>query len=120
MRHYLKSISVLFCLISLALCPASLVLGTENSGTELTGTGTESLATSGKQPLKPTGEERLVTILQSVEAAEAERADIIKRLKAAPTEVEKKELEEDVERLTRRLEELNTSLEGARNRWGEP
>ncbi len=111
MRHYLKSISVLFCLISLALCPASLVLGTENSGTELTGTGTESLATSGKQPLKPTGEERLVTILQSVEAAEAERADIIKRLKAAPTEVEKKELEEDVERLTRRLEELNTSLE---------
>jgi len=111
MRHYLNSISVLFCLISLAVCPASLVWGTENSGSELTGTGTKSLAASGKQPLEPTGEERLVTILQSVKAAEAERADIIMRLKAAPTEAEKKELEEDVERLTRRLEELNTSFE---------
>jgi hypothetical protein len=111
MRHYLNSISVLSCLISLVVCAASPVWGAEGSGTELTGTGTESLAASGRQPLEPTGEERLVAILQSVKAAEVERADIIKRLKAVPTEAEKKDLEEDVERLTRRLEELNTSFE---------
>lgn len=101
-HRYLNCISILFCLISLVVFSASPTRESENSGAQLTETGAESLVASGKQPLEPAREERLLGILQSVKAAEVERADIIERLKTVPTEAEKKELEEDVERLLRK------------------
>lgn len=70
----------------------------------------ESLAAE-QPPAKVTRDQRLDAILKSIEAAKAERAEIAKRLKVAPADVDAKELEADVERLNRRLDELRTSLE---------
>jgi hypothetical protein len=50
-------------------------------------------------------------ILKSIKAAESERSGLQKRLKAAATDTEKKEAQDEVERITQRLAELNTSFE---------
>jgi hypothetical protein len=71
----------------------------------------ESREAGPNQPAEASSTQRLDTILQSIEAAKAERAEIVKRLRAAPADVEAKELEADVARLTGRLDELRTSLE---------
>lgn len=92
-------------------CAAAPVRAADPPANQSTPTAAESPAAAGQYPREPTREARLSTILQSIKAAEAERADIKKRLKTAATEADKKELEEDVKRLTQRLEELNTSFE---------
>jgi len=71
------------------------------------GSGATGASPSAKAPR----DQRLDAILKSIEVAKAERAEIVKRLKAAPADVEAKELGADVERLNRRLDELRTSLE---------
>jgi hypothetical protein len=71
----------------------------------------DPLAAAGAQPTEPTREGRLEAILTSIEAAEKERTSVKKQLKSAATEADKKELQEDVKRITQRLEELNTSFE---------
>jgi hypothetical protein len=60
---------------------------------------------------EPTREERLDAILESIKAAENERANIKKRLQKASADVEKKSLQEDLTRLNKRIEELRTSFE---------
>nr|MCU0254833.1 hypothetical protein [Acidobacteriota bacterium] len=83
----------------------------EQAGSEARAADTGPGATNAGQQAKAPRDQRLDAILTSIEAAKAERAEIAKRLKAAPADVDAKELEADVERLNRRLDELRTSLE---------
>ncbi|MCG6860139.1 MAG: hypothetical protein LJE70_02455 [Chromatiaceae bacterium] len=108
---FMNSISILFSLIAILHIAASPVWAAEGPSAESTETSAALAAPTAEQDRTPTHEERLETILQSIKSAEAERTDIKKRIKTAPSEAEKKELEEDVTRLTRRLEELRTSFE---------
>jgi hypothetical protein len=96
----------LMCLLS-----AQSLWGADGSGPPPPAqTDAPAAATEAQKPT-PSREERLATILKSIKAAEAERAQIQKRLKAASTESEKKDAQEDVKRITQRLDELNTSFE---------
>jgi predicted nucleic acid-binding Zn-ribbon protein len=80
----------------------------EPSGRE---TPTEGIVAGADESAAPSRQDQLTEILESIQAAESERDQIRKRLKAATAEVDVKELEADVKRLTQRLEELNTAFE---------
>ena len=70
---------------------------------------------SGAGPLGKPAEQsigdRLLSIHESIKAADAERAALKQHLSKAPTEAEATEVVQDLKRLTRRLEELNTAFE---------
>jgi hypothetical protein len=107
-----SSIRTIACLlVCLLLSPGRGAAAAEPVGARGSQPVAESGETAPNQPAKAPGTQRLDTILQSIEAAKAERAETVKRLKAAPADIEAKELEADVARLTRRLEELRISLE---------
>jgi hypothetical protein len=71
----------------------------------------ESAARAAQPSEEAARNERLGAILQTIGSTEAERAEIAKRRKAAPAEAEAKQLDEDLVRVSRRLEELRTAFE---------
>lgn len=71
----------------------------------------EVSTTEAEPAPEPTLQERLEGILEAIKAAEAERDQLRKRLKATTVEAEAKDLNEDIKRLTRRLEELRRNFE---------
>jgi hypothetical protein len=71
----------------------------------------ESAARAGQPPEEAARNERLGAILQTIGSTEAERAEIAKRRKAAPTDADTKQLGEDLARVSRRLEELRMAFE---------
>jgi small-conductance mechanosensitive channel len=68
-------------------------------------------ATETLPAVAPSRQERLKAITESIKTAETERAALAQRLKARPPDAEEKDIKEDFERLSARLEGLRTSFE---------
>lgn len=106
--HRVVVYSTLACLL---LGSGAIARGAETGSPSAPGQAVQSSAPVAGPPPEATRSERLQEILQSIQAAKTERAEIRQRLKTAPADADKKEIEGDIARLNRRLEELQTSFE---------